>query len=111
MMARHARTTLVRTDHGGELVTYTPAGGTAFADLAVVVQRRDVEPVVPGVRQVARLVAEVFVPRGDGTTGPAAVVPGDTMTLAMRLGADPVDARVTRILSQDEGAFVVEVKA
>lgn len=111
-MQRHARHALVRGDHHGEPVTYTPQGSdTPFEGVVVVVNRRDVEPAVPGVTRVARLLAEVFLPRGDGITGPAAVAPGDTMTLAMRIGSDPVVARVTEILSQDEGAFVVVVKA
>jgi hypothetical protein len=111
LMRRHARGPLVRLTHHGETAVYTPAGGDPI-DVDVVVDRKDVEPAIPGApARAVRLTAHVFLPRGDGTTGVAAVNPGDTLTLPMRLGAAAKVARVVAILSQDEGGFLLEVKA
>lgn len=109
MMARHARRVLVRLDHYGETVTYTPVGGVAV-QVQAVVERKDVEPLDEQISAVGRLLCQVFIAR-DAAVGVLAVAPGDTMTLALRMGAEPVAARVTRILSQDEGGFLIEVAA
>lgn len=109
MMARHARVTLTRLSHYGEEITYTPAGGAARTVRAVV-SRLDVEPLSPDVQRVARKTANVFVPR-HATIGTLTIAPGDTFTLAMRLGDAVQTVRIRRIISQDEGGFEVEVAA
>lgn len=109
MMARHARITLTRLSHYGEQVTFTPAGGTSRT-VRVVVTRLDVEALSPDVQRVARKTANVFVPR-DATVGTLTIAPGDTFTMAMRLGEATQVVRVRRIISQDEGGFEVEVAA
>ena len=38
-------------------------------------------------------------------------MPGDRVTLAMRLGGAELVARVRRIITQDEGTFALEVEA
>lgn len=109
MMARHARTTLTRHSHHGEDILYQSIEGSETTVRAVV-DRRDVEPIDGVMPAIARLVCNVFIPR-DATVGVLTVLPGDRVTLAMRLGDDAVEARVTRIVSQDEGGFLVEVAA
>jgi hypothetical protein len=109
MMARHARVTLTRYSHHGEDILYRSAGGSEVTVRAVV-ERRDVEPIDGVMPAIARLACTVFIAR-DATVGVLAIAPGDVVTLAMRLGDEPVDARVTRIVSQDEGGFLVEVAA
>lgn len=99
--------TLVRLDHFGEEVTLTPAGGTAVT-VRCVVNRRDLQPLADDVRNVARLVAVVTIPR-DATIGVLTIAPGDTVSLALRLGGATVTARVTEVREQDEGAFEVLV--
>lgn len=104
MMARHARTTLTRLDHYGEEILYVDR------TVRAVVERRDVEPLDGEMPAIARLTCTVFIAR-DAVTGITAVAPGDEVTLAMRLGDGDTVARVTRIISQDEGGFLVEVAA
>jgi hypothetical protein len=108
LMALHARTTLVNLDHFGETVSYVPRDGSGARDVLAVVDRRGLEPARPGVPQGTRWVARVFVPRDD-VVGVAAVADGDRIVLAMRLGDDPKSCRIERIVSQDEGAFELEV--
>lgn len=113
-MARDARTVLTRADHFGETVTFrgkgAPSNGSQDRSIRAVVNRFDVEPAAPDVRQVATLRAQVSIPN-DATLGVTSVVPGDRLVLSMRLGEAPVVVRIERILSQDEGMFEVEVKA
>lgn len=109
MMARHARTTLTRADHFGEEAVYLfKAGGQRT--VRCVVDRLDVEAAAPNVPQVARLRAVVAIPR-DATYGIETHVAGDRLQLAMRLGSAPVTTRIRRIVSQDEGMFLLEVDA
>jgi hypothetical protein len=109
LMARHARTTLTRPDHFGESAVYLfKAGGTRT--VRCVVDRLDVEPSAPNVPQVARLRAVVAIPR-DATDGIETHTSGDKMQLAMRLGAAAVTVRIKRIISQDEGMFLLELEA
>lgn len=107
MMARHASTTLVRLDQFGEEVTYRPLAG-AERKIQVVVNRRDLEPLAPGVPRVARLQAIVWIPR-DPTIGVPTLAVGDVLVLALRLGAAEIAARVKRVLAEDEAAYEVEV--
>lgn len=108
-MARHARDTLTRLDHLGEVITYSPKTGSE-RQVRAVVNRLDVEPASGDARQVGRLRAIIEIPRGT-TYGVEAVVPGDRVTLAMRLGGAELVARVRRIITQDEGTFALEVEA
>lgn len=108
MLPRHAAA-LTRLDHHGEEFTYTPAGGSPIT-VRGTVNRLDIEPAVPGATRTGRLLSTVFLPRVAGL-GVLQVTPGDTVTVAMRLGEAAVVARVVRVVSQDEGAFLFEVKA
>lgn len=110
MAARHARDTLTRLDHFGEVVTYRAVGSPDQRQIRVGVKRLDLEPAASGVRQVARLRAVLDIPR-DAETGLLTVSTGDQFTLAMRLGEEPRVARLRQILEQDEGMFLVEVDA
>lgn len=106
MMARHAAGALVRSDHHGEDVVLVRADDTEVT-VAAVVDRMDIEPsdVTP---RAARLMAMVFLPMATIGTAPA---PGDRLRLAMRLGGTATTARITRIVTQDEGGVLVEVKS
>jgi hypothetical protein len=110
MAARHARDTLTRLDHLGEAVTYRAVGSPDQREIRVGVNRLDLESAAPGVRAVARLRAEIDIPR-DSVTGCLSVSIGDQFTLPMRVGEEPRIARLKRIISQDEGMFLVEVEA
>lgn len=104
MMARHAAGALTRVDHHGEAVDYITAD--AETTVNVVVDRLDAEPSESSSR-VVRLAAMVFIPT---TSLPVPVAPGHSLLLAMRLGDTPTVARITRIVSQDEGGVLVEVQ-
>lgn len=109
LMARHARTTLVRADHHGETVTYRFKDPEIEArELLAVVDRRDLTPAAPGVPQIQNRTALVFFAR-HATLGVEAITPGDKIELAMRIGDEPVAARIVRIVNQDESSFLVEV--
>lgn len=110
-MARHARTVLTRMDQHGEIVTYRFKSGANDRAVRAVVDRLDIEAAQPGLTQgVARQRATVAIPRS-AEVGITSVSPGDRIVLAMRLGDEAVSARVKRIVSQDEGMFVLEVDA
>lgn len=107
-MARHALI-LTRLDHFGEELVYAfKAGGTRT--VRAVVDRLDIEPAMPGQPQIKVRRAHVCIPR-DATLGITAVVNGDKVTMAMRVGEAPEVARVRRIVTQDEGFFLVEVES
>lgn len=105
MMARHAAGPLVRASHHGETVTYTAPD--AAGDVTAVVDRLDVEP-LDGAAQVARRTAIVFLPTSELPV--SSVEPGHTLRLPMRIGETAVACRITRIISQDEGGYLVEVR-
>lgn len=108
-MARDARA-LANLNEFGEHITYVFKDGSPNRTVLAVVDRQDVEPAAGNVQQVARLKAIVEIPN-NATDGITSVVPGDKVILAMRLGDVVSTARVTRVLSQDEGMFRVEVVA
>lgn len=113
LMARHARTVLVRADHHGESVTYvfkTPPPGETTRTFLAVVNRLDVDPASPGVPQIATRRATVFLPRHD-VAGVESIAPGDKLQVVMRLGEAAVTARIGRVVEQDDGGFLVEVTA
>lgn len=103
MMARHAAGPLTRTDHNGESVTVTQGETATVVD--AVVDRLDLEPSEATTR-ISRLVALVFLPTSELPRTPQ---DGDTVTLPMRLGETATTARITRVVSQDEGGTLVEV--
>jgi len=109
LMVTHARNPLTRLDHFGELVTYVRAGA-ANRQVKAVVNRLDVEPSAPNVPQIAKLRAIVSIPVHE-TDGITSFVKGDRIVLSLRLGAAPVSAYCTRIVSQDEGVIELEVEA
>lgn len=105
-IARHAADVLNRTDHFGEVVTYTPIGGSPVS-VQVVVDRRDIESAESTTR-VGRLSAYVFVPKSKLASYPS---PGDSITMAMTMGASASTARVTSVIEEDEGGVLVEVQS
>jgi hypothetical protein len=110
LMARHARTVLVRADHHGEEVTYTFRAGGSWIGQAVV-DRLDLEP-LEGAPQVSVLMANVAIPRDvDGVEGIPAVTPGDYVTCVLELGKAAARARVRWVVAQDEAMFLVRVEA
>jgi hypothetical protein len=113
-MARHGRTVLTRSDHFGETIKVRPKGapsnGSQDRTVRAVVNRLDTEPAMPEARQVAKLRALVEL-ANHATIGVTSVKPGDRLVLAMQMGAAEVVARITRVVSQDEGMFKVEVEA
>lgn len=109
-MARDARKTLTRLDHFGEVVTYVFKSGAPDLAVNAVVDRLDIDTSDPNVVQVGRKRAHVAVPF-HSTEGVTAFQQGDRIRLAMRLGEDAVDARIKRIVSQDEGLWIFEVEA
>lgn len=108
LIARHARTVLVRADHFGEEVTYTPKGGAPRTVRCVVdrqqLQREESSP------QIARWRAVLAVPN-DADVGITAFTAGDKVTLAMRLGDTDLVARAATLLAVDEGIFLIEVRS
>jgi hypothetical protein len=117
-MARDARA-LANLNEFGEHITYIFKDGSPNRTVLAVVDRQDLEPAAGNVQQVARLKAIVEIPNNSDTTvfgwvaddGIPRVQPGDKVLMVMRLGDVAVTARVTRVLSQDEGMFRVEVVA
>lgn len=108
-MARDARA-LANLNEFGEHITYVFKDGSPNRTVLAVVDRQDVEPAAGNVQQVARLKAIVEIPN-NATDGITAVVPGDKLVMPMRLGEAPVTARITRVLSHDEGMWKVEATA
>lgn len=109
LMARHARTVLVRKDHHGEDVLYQFKDGTPDRTITAVVNRQDIAPAQPGsVLEIGQRTAIVWIPRHE-TAGVLAIAPGDRLELALRLGDEAVSARIRRVVSQDEAGFEVEV--
>lgn len=107
LMNRHARTVLTRIDHFGETVTYVfKAGGSR--QVRAVVNRLDVQPAGPGVSQIGRQTATVFIAR-HATDGVMSHTKGDKLELALELGGDEVEARIVRVIDEDEGGFLLEV--
>ena len=109
MMARHARTVLTSRSHLGELVGYLARGATVAREIRCGVQRLEVEPSGPAAREIGRLRAILDIPR-DADIGCETVSAGDRFVVAMRLGGTATSCRLRRIISQDEGMFVVEVE-
>lgn len=109
MMARHARTVLTRPDHFGEELQFQPPGDVDPVTVRATVDRLDLVPdEMAG--QVARRRARVAIPR-DADVGVLAVPAGSKVILPMRVGDDPVTAKVLRIISQDEAMFLLEVQS
>lgn len=109
-MARHAAGALTQLGHNGEVVIVITGtgseGGEVETSVNAVVDRLDVEP-TEGTARVVRLAAMVFLPTASLLATP---VPGDKVRLAMRLGGTVSDARITRLVTQDEGGVLVEVQ-
>lgn len=103
MMARHARTQLVRADHFGESVTFHGREGDVVTFLAVV-DRKQLEQMGSS----AVRAADVFIPR-HATAGVEAIVPGDDLTVVLVEGGAPVRCRIAEVLSADSGGFLVRV--
>jgi hypothetical protein len=108
-MARDARRTLTRLDHFGELVTYVFKNGDPDRVVPAVVNRQDIEPAQTNVPQVGRRRAVVAIPFHD-VDGVQTYVQGDRIELALRLGEAAVQARIRRVVSQDEGMWEFEVE-
>ena len=91
----------------GETITYTPSGGTPRSIPASV--RRD-EPLEEGVGGAPVRRYQVTV-ANDATQGVSAPAIGkDTMSLKVHVAdANPATFRLTRILFEDPGAYVLEV--
>ncbi len=109
MMARHARGPLTSLAHMGELVTHIAAGTNVEREIRCGVNRLEVEPSGPGVREIGRLRAILDIPN-DATIGLTSVSAGDRFVLAMRIGGTAKACRLKRTISKDEGMIVVEVE-
>jgi len=105
-MRRHMKGPLTRLAHHGEEIVHVAGEGTRTTVRAVV-DRLDVES-SEGTTRVARLTAVVSFPN-DPVDGVGSLSNKDTFELAMRLGGPTVTARYRRLITQDEGAFLVEV--
>lgn len=103
MMARHARTTMVRADHFGESITYYAREGDSVMCLAVV-DRKQLEPMGSS----AVRAADIFIPR-HATDGVLAIANGDQIEVALTEGGTPVLCRIAEVLSQDAGGFLLRV--
>lgn len=103
MMARHARTTMVRADHFGESVTFHGRLGDVVTFLAVV-DRKQLETM----GNSAVRAADVFIPR-HATAGVEQIVDGDELEVALVEGGTPVRCRIAEVLSADPGGFLVRV--
>lgn len=111
MMKRHAAGILGDVVGGfGEPITYRFKNGEDDLTLNAVVKRLDLEPSTPQSPQVNKLRANVEVPR-HATLGILTVAKGDTIVLPMRIGDDPIECRIRRIVAQDDALFVLQVEA
>lgn len=108
-MARDA-IALTNANEFGEEITYVFKDGTPDRQILAVVDRQDTEPAAGAAPQVARLKAIVEF-ANHATAGVTAVAPGDKLLLPMRLGQEAVTARITRVISHDEGMWRVEATA
>lgn len=111
MMARHARGILGDTRGGfAEPVTYRFKRGLPDLTFNAVVKRLDLQPATIQSPEVTKRRANVEVPR-HATLGVLTVAKGDTIELPMRIGDEPKECRITRIVAQDDALFVLEVEA
>jgi len=106
-MLRHMKGPLTRLDHHGEDIVHVDGATAVETTVRAVVDRLDVEPSA-GSARVARLTAVIEFPN-DPVDGVGTLGNKDTFNLAMRLGGEVVSARYRRLITQDEGSFVVEV--
>jgi len=108
MLASESLTFLVTL--GGEEITYLPAGGGSRTIDAIV--NRD-QPTELGDAPHGHAPLAVIVVRNDATAGISSAevdTGGDQVRLAVRLGKDPQDRRITKIISQDSGMMQLEVR-
>lgn len=110
LMARHART-LVRASRGGESVTWHFADGSPDRSFLAIVDRQLLEPLnTIGIPGAAALAARVWVPRG-AAEGVETVSEGDQVSVVLRLGFPAARCRITSVVSEDAGGYLVQVQA
>ena len=110
LMNRHARSILGDASSGfAESITYRFQSGAADRTFNAIVKRLDLQQ-IPGAPQVTKRRAHVEIPRhaADGVT---AVVAGDSVVVALRMGDTAAECRIRRVVAQDDALFVVEVEA
>lgn len=111
LMARHAREIAGATQTGlAEAVTWVFRDGSPERSFSAVVKRLDLQPATASSPASSRRRVQVEVPR-HATLGVLTVAKGDKIRVAVRIGEDPVDCSIVRIVGQDSALFVVEVEA
>ncbi len=111
LQKRHARQILGDTQGGfAEPVLYRFKSGDPERTFNAVVKRLDLQPATLQSPEVTKRRANVELPR-HATLGVLTVAKGDTIELPMRIGDEPKECRITRIVAQDQGMFVLEVEA
>lgn len=111
LMNRHARKILGDADRGfAEPVTYRFKSGDPDRTFNAVVKRFGLQASTPQTPQVSKRRANVEIPR-DATAGVLVVAKGDSIVLAMRIGDEPAECRISDVVAQDDALFVVQVEA
>jgi len=97
--------TFLNTSEFGEVILYTPKGGTAKEIPAIVNRSRGLSPAEEDSGRAALNEAEISI-ANDAENGVISVNKGgDTVSLPQRVGDANVDWVVVDILDQDEGVF------
>lgn len=109
LMSRHARMIAGATQSGlAEAVTWVFKDGSPEVTFTAVVKRLDLQPATLSSPAATRRRVQIEVPR-HATLGVLRVTKGDRVRVATRIGDDPVDCDIVRIVGQDDALFVVEV--
>jgi len=99
---------MVDTDSGGESVSYVAKDGTARSINAIVFRNPPAE--VPGTKVGSSPLIRVFV-RNHATHGITSVnTGGDKLLIADRYGGPAADHYVSKILHQDAGGWMLELR-
>lgn len=111
LAARHARAILGNTQGGfAESITYRFANGDPDRVFAALVKRLDLTQSSPLARPITKRRLQVEIPR-HATAGVLRVSKGDSIVLPTRIGEEPTECQLVRMVAQEDAMFVVEVEA
>lgn len=111
LAARHARHILGNTQGGfAESITYRFANGDPDRVFAALVKRLDLQQSSPLARPITKRRLQIEIPR-HATAGVLRIAKGDSILVPTRIGEDPTECSIVRMVAQDDSLFVVEVEA
>ena len=93
-----------------EPVTYRFGNGDPDRVFAAVVKRLDLQQSSQFGRQISKRRLQVEIPR-HATAGVLTVAKNDSILLPTRIGEEPSECTLVRMVAQDDAQFVVEVEA